>query len=191
MARPPPGKPDSRTASDSDPVSPTGVHRKPYPSLFSDWRARTDWGHPTGDPRSDGTRRRTKEGKIGLASQTTAPGTIPYGAALYNRPTTNSIVGADIYLYSIVGAGQNTHTVRPLMCLWASIVLWAPEFTVPGECGKVMPPVSETSFLQVPTSSNLEESSSTSHMPLTILQYINSVAVAYHLLVPDGVGNKT
>jgi len=75
-----------------------------------------------------------------------APGTIPCGTVLYNRPTTNSIVGADICLYSVVGAGQNTRTVRPPMCLWASTVLWAPEFAVPGERGKAMPPVGETTF---------------------------------------------
>ena len=40
-----------------------------------------------------------------------------------------TIVGADIFLYSIVGA-VNSHTVRPPTCLWASIVLWAPGFTV-------------------------------------------------------------
>ena len=67
---------------------------------------------------------------MGLASQTMAPGTIPYGIVLYNHPATYSIVGANIYLCSIVGAGQNTHTVRPPMCLWASTILWAPEFTI-------------------------------------------------------------
>ena len=127
-------------------MSSTGVHSKPYPSLFSDWRTRTDWGHPTGDARSEGTRRRTKEGKIGLASQTTAPGTVPYGTVFYSRPVTNSIVGANNYLYSIVGAGQNTHTVRLPMCLWASTVLWAPEFTIPGERGRAMPLVGETVY---------------------------------------------
>ena len=33
----------------------------------------------------------------------------PVGTVLCNRPDTNSIVGADISLYSIVGAG-NSHT---------------------------------------------------------------------------------
>ena len=140
-------KPNPRITSDSDPVSPTGVHRKPCSSLFSDWRARIDWGHPTGNARSERTRRRTKEGKTGLASQTTVPGTIPCETILYNRPATNSIVVANNYLYSIIGASQNTRTVRPPMCLWASIVLWAPKFTVPGECGKAMPPVGKTAFL--------------------------------------------
>ena len=35
------------------------------------------------------------------------PGTIsctPTGTVLYNHPNTNSIIGADIFLYSIVGA---------------------------------------------------------------------------------------
>ena len=42
------------------------------------------------------------------------PGTIPYTPieiVLYNLPDTNSVVGADIFPYSIVGA-INSHMVR-------------------------------------------------------------------------------
>ena len=131
-----------------------------------------------------------KEGKTGLTSQTTAPGTIPCGTVLYNRPATNSIVGADSYIYNIVGAGQNTRVVRPPMCLWASTVLWAMESTIPGEYGKAMPPVGETIFLQVLTSSNLEESSSTSHMYLTFCSDINIIADPHHCPVLISVDNK-
>ena len=76
------------------------------------------------------------------------------------------------------------------MCLWASTVLWAPEFTVLGECGKAMPPVGEIAFLQVPTSYSLEESSLASHMYLTFYSDINSIAGAHHCPIPIGMGNK-
>ena len=72
------------------------------------------------------------------SSQTTIPGTVPYTPAetiLCNRPDTNSIVCADISLYSIMGA-INSHTVRPPTCLWASTVLWVPRFIVPSEHGE-------------------------------------------------------
>ena len=59
-----------------------------------------------------------------------------------------------------------------------------------GEHGKAMPPVGETAFLQVPTSSSLEESSSTSHMYLTFYSDINSIVGVHHYPVPIGVGNK-
>ena len=62
---------------------------------------------------------------MGLASQTMAPGNIPYGTVLYNRPTTNSIVGTNVYLYSIVGAGQNTHMVRPHVPLGINSIVGA------------------------------------------------------------------
>ena len=74
--------------------------------------------------------------------------------------------------------------------MFASTVLWAPEFTIPGEHCKAMPLVGETAFLQVPTSSSLEESSSTSHMYLTFCSDINSIAGAHHCPVPIGMGNK-
>ena len=53
-------------------------------------------------------------------------GTIPYTPAetvLHNRPDINSVVGADIYPYSIVGAIGLPYGKKPLTCLWASIVL--------------------------------------------------------------------
>ena len=62
----------------------------------------TDWGRPLGkDQRTNG------ESKAKRTSQTMVPGTVPCTPteiALYNLPDTNSIVGADIFLYSIVGA---------------------------------------------------------------------------------------
>ena len=74
--------------------------------------ARADWGHPTGDARSERTRGEPRRQRT---SQTTIPGTIPCTptrTVLHNRPNTNSIVGADIYVHltfysdinSIVGA---------------------------------------------------------------------------------------
>ena len=46
------------------------------------------------------------------------------GIVLCNHPDTNSIVGADIFLYSIVGA-INSHTVRPPMPLGTNSVVGA------------------------------------------------------------------
>ena len=41
----------------------------------------------------------------------------PAGTVLYNRPNTNSIVGADIYLYSVVGAVKLPYGKAPHMPL--------------------------------------------------------------------------
>ena len=77
------------------------------------------------------------------------------------------------------------------MCLWASIALWAPGFTVPGERGETPHmPLGIKQYLQVSTSTIPEESSTTSHMHLTFYSDINSVVGAYHYLVPAGMGNK-
>ena len=128
-----------------------------------------------------------------LTSQTMVPATIPCmptGTVLCNRPNTNSIVGADISLYSIVGA-INSHTVRSPTCPWASIVLWAPGFTIPGEHGETRHmPLGIKQYLQVPTSTIPEEDNATSHMHLTFYSDCNSIVDAYNHLVPAGVGNK-
>ena len=53
-------------------------------------------------------------------------GTIPYtpmGTVCHSRLDTNSIVGADIYPYSIVGVAGLPYGKKPLTCLWTSIVL--------------------------------------------------------------------
>ena len=42
---------------------------------------------------------------------------IPIGTVLHNHPDTNSIVGADIYPYSIVGATGRPYGKKPLTCL--------------------------------------------------------------------------
>ena len=118
--------------------------QRPYSLLFFDWRNQsrlgpTDRGHPL---RWDqGT---NEESKARHISQTTILGTIPctpIEIVFCNLPDKNSVVGADIFLYSIVGA-INSHTVKPPICLLASTVLWAPAFTVPDEHGKTpcMPP---------------------------------------------------
>ena len=98
--------------------------------------ARADWGHPTGDARSEGTR---GERRRQCASQTTILGTIPctpVGTVLHNRLDTNSIVGAAICVYSIVGAVGLPYGKKPPTCLWASIVLWALGFTILGTRGR-------------------------------------------------------
>ena len=87
---------------------------------------------------------------------------------LHNCPNTNSIVGTDICLYRIVGA-INSHTIRPPTCLWASIVLLAPGFTVLGERGETpLMPIGIEQYLQVPTSTIPKEGKTTSHMRLTL-----------------------
>ena len=91
----------------------------------------------------------------------------PAGTVLCNRPNTNSIVGTNISLYSIVGAADS-HTVRPPTCLWASIVLWVPGFTVLGERGETPHmPLGIKQYLQVPTSTIPKEGNATSHRHLT------------------------
>ena len=112
------------------------------------------------------------------------------GTVLCNRPNINSIVGADIYLYS-VGGVVNSHTVRPPTCLWASIAVWALGFTVPGEHSEAPHmPLGIKHHLQVLTSTIPEKGGTTSRKHLTFYSDINSVVDAYHYLVPTGVGNK-
>ena len=97
-------------------------HRKPACRSSTTGAAGADWGHPIGDARSEGTRGEHRRQRI---SQTMIPGTIPYtptGTVLHNRPDTNNIVGADICVYSIVGAIGLPYGKKPPTCLWASIV---------------------------------------------------------------------
>jgi len=51
-------------------------------------------------------------------------------------------------------------------------------------------PLGIKQYLQVPTSTILEEGNATSHMHLTFYSDINSVVGAYHYLVPTGMGDK-
>ena len=44
------------------------------------------------------------------------------GIVLHNHPDTNSVVGADIYVYSIVGVIGLPYGKKPPTYLWASIV---------------------------------------------------------------------
>ena len=61
----------------------------------------------SGTPRSVGTRRRAEKGKARLTSQNhcTRDHTL-HGTVLCSHPNINSVVGADISLYSIVGAAK-------------------------------------------------------------------------------------
>ena len=104
-----------------------------------------------------------------------------------NRPDTNSVVGADIFLYSIVGS-INSHTVRPPTCLWASTVLWAPAFTVLSEHGETPHmPLGINSICRCRHMKYPKQDDVTFHAHLTS----NSVVDAYHHLVPIDVSNKT
>ena len=98
-------RPDQNTTSDSDPTSSTGDRRNPAHRSSPTGALRADWNHPTGDARSVGTKRRAEKGKARLTSQNhcTRDHTL-HGTVLCSYPDTNSIVGADISLYSIVGA---------------------------------------------------------------------------------------
>ena len=70
-------------------------------------------------------------------------------------------------------------------------MLWAPGFTVWGECGDTPHmPLGIKQYLQVPTSTIPEEGKHNLPHASDILQYINSVVGAYHYLVPAGMGNK-
>ena len=93
--------------------------QRPYSLLFSDWRNQSRLG-PTGRGRPPGRDQGTNgESKARRSSQTMIPGRVPcthVEIVFCNLPDTNSIVGTDIFLYSIVGA-VNSHTVRPPTCL--------------------------------------------------------------------------
>ena len=104
--------------------------------LFSDWRGQgrlgpSDRGRPLG--RDQG--RMEKAVHKSNHDIETIPCT-PTGAVLRNRLDTNSIVGTDICVYSIVGAVGLLYDEKPPTCLWASIVLWAPGFIIPGTRGR-------------------------------------------------------
>ena len=47
---------------------------------------------------------------------------MPAGIVLHNRPDTYNIVGADICVYSIVGAVGLPYGKKSPTCLWAAIV---------------------------------------------------------------------
>ena len=89
------------------------TRRKPAYRSSPTGTASTDWSHPTGDSRSEGTRgERRKQRTKSKYGTRTIPCT-PVRIVLHNRPNTSSmggsdscvysIVGADIYVYSIVG----------------------------------------------------------------------------------------
>ena len=95
------------TTFDSDPASPTGDRRNPAHRSSSTSALRVDWSHPTRDACSVGTRRCAEKSKARLTSQNhcTRDHTL-HRTVLYSHPNTNSIVDADISLYSIVGAAK-------------------------------------------------------------------------------------
>ena len=102
----------------------------------------------------------------------------PMGTVQHNHSDANSIVGADICAYSIVGAIGLLYGKKPPTCLWASIVgarihhTW---YTWQGSSHT-------NSILQVPTSSLSEEANATSHVHLTFHSNVNSFVGAYHRL---------
>ena len=102
--------------------------QKPCSPLFSDWHDQSrlglsDRGRPLG--KDQGT---NGESKPGRTSQTKIPGTIPYtptGIVLCNRPNTNSIIGIDIFLYSIVGVVKLPYGKAPHVPLGIDSVVGA------------------------------------------------------------------
>ena len=95
------------TTSDSDPASPTQVRRNLAHRSSPTGTLRADWSHSTGDAHSVGTRRRAEKGKARLTSQNHyIRDHSLHETVLCSHPNTNSIVGANISLYSIVGAAK-------------------------------------------------------------------------------------
>ena len=84
--------------------------------------ARADWGHPTRDTRSEGTRGKWRRQCTKSNLDTGTIPCTPTGTVLLNRPDKNSIVGTDICVYSIVGAIGLPYGKKPPTYLWASIV---------------------------------------------------------------------
>ena len=141
------------TASELRPASPVGDAPNPCLQLFSDWRSRSQLG-PTDRERPLGEDQETNgESKAGHSSQTAIPRTVPYTPIGQYRqdmseecPATfqacqnpSSVVGADIcptVLWALSTAILDKHGKAPPTCPWASIVLWVPTFTLPGEHGK-------------------------------------------------------
>ena len=90
------------------------TRRKPAYRSSPTGTVSTDWSHPTGDSRSEGTRGERRKQRIKSKHGTRTIPCMHAGTVLHNRPDTNSmggtdicvysIVGADIYVYSIVGA---------------------------------------------------------------------------------------
>ena len=79
------------------------TRRKPAYRSSPTGTASTDWSHPTGDSRSEGTRgERKKQHTKSKHGTRTIPCT-PAGTVLHNRPDTNSMGGTDICVYSIIG----------------------------------------------------------------------------------------
>ena len=110
-----------------------------------------------------------------------------HGTVLCNRPDTNSVVGAYIYPYSIMCAIKLPYGKAPPACLWASIVLWAPGFTIPSAHGETSHiPLGINSVCRYRHLPYLDKDNGTSYVHLTS----NSVVGVYHHPVPIGVGNK-
>ena len=104
---------------------------------------------------------------------------------------TPTVLRAPTFTLQCCGRHQlpyQTNTVRPPhTCLWASAVLRAPAFTIPGEHGKSP---------YVPLGINSMTGTDVCHTRrrrrnLPHASDINSVRGTYNHLVPNGVGNKT
>ena len=63
------GRPGLSATSNSDPASPTGVHRNPAHHSSPTSATRADWGHPTGDARSERTRGQTEKARQGAQNK--------------------------------------------------------------------------------------------------------------------------
>ena len=117
------GRPAPSPTSDSDPAS----LRPGYVRTLLVALLRLAQPKPIGAIRP-GTPARKGPGANGAGSaqsQNHDTGTITCtlaGTVLLNRPNTNSIVGADIYVYSIVGAIGLPYGKKPPTYLWTSIV---------------------------------------------------------------------
>ena len=90
-----------------------GTRRKPAYRSSPTGAARADWSHSTGDARSEGTRGERRRQRTKSNHDTGTIPCTPAGTVLLNRLDTNSIVGADICVYSIVGAVGLSYGKKP------------------------------------------------------------------------------
>ena len=102
------GRPAPSPTSDTDPASlRLGLVGTLLTTLLRPAHSEPTGAIRPGAPRSEGTRRRVEKGKARLTSQNhyTRDHTL-HGTVLCSHPDTNSIVGVDISLYSIVGVAK-------------------------------------------------------------------------------------
>ena len=113
---PPGGLPDRKAWPKTLLPTPTprlrpDARRKPAYCSSPTGAASTDWSHPTGDSHSEGTRGERRKQRTKSKHGTRTIPCMPAGTVLHNRPNTNSMGGTDICDYSIVGANIYVYSI--------------------------------------------------------------------------------